>query len=175
MLIILLLLPLGITALQVISSSTTVSLPVNTTTYLCININQTLALETVMYPVNDFGKLNVDIEPLYIPIVVVGNYSQFCGNVSESGTYYAILRTSSTTTTIELSTTTTVTEVPEVIVVDSGLSVIGWIGIIAGCLTVITIFLLLVCMATRSYKIVPTDRQIGERLLKKKRIKRRGH
>lgn len=177
-----LLLPLAANAFQVISSGTTVNLPANTTTYLCININQTLVLETVMYPIHDFGKLNetsMEIIPLEIPVVVVGNYSQFCGNVSESGMYYAILRASSTTfvsTTVESTTTSTVestTAVPVLELETGQLSVVGWIGIAVGCLTIVTIFILLVCMATRSYKIVVNDEPIERRLVPKSKVHRR--
>lgn len=143
---------------QLISEGVSLTLPPSTTVRLCITVDQSIPRDPEMiYPTIDFAAFN---GTAYTPVgfadaVEEGNFTSVCANVSDSGTYYAILRvadpwenitalptttpitgTSTTppiTTTGVTGTTLLVTTEPATLVtVESSLSATAIISIIIG-------------------------------------------
>jgi hypothetical protein len=82
---------------QLLSDGVTINVPANVTIELCININPAIPRDPEeIYPVPDFAGYQTEPTekwwPLELNVTIVGNYTQFCADISESGTYFAILR-----------------------------------------------------------------------------------
>lgn len=86
---------------QLLSDGVTLTIPENVTLNVCINIDPDIPRDPEnIYPEKDFAGYNATGGPMGEPkwwplelnVTMVGNYSQFCADISESGTYFAILR-----------------------------------------------------------------------------------
>ena len=86
---------------QILSESgTMVNVPVNGSVNVCLNIDPGIPRDPEnLYDVKDFGGYNATFYgpegekwwPVDLEITMVGNYSQFCADVTQTGTYYPIL------------------------------------------------------------------------------------
>ena len=147
---------------QILSAGVTLSIPENVTINVCIDIDIDIPKDPEMiYPTRDFAGYNASIPkwwPLNYNITVVGNDVQFCADISESGTYYAILRLNdweyatgiaptsvptSIPTSVPTPAPTSVPTAPPTIapVVSSGLSGVALVGIILGSLMLVVTLL----------------------------------
>ena len=79
---------------QLLSDGVTLTIPENVTVNICININENIPRDPEsLYPIKDFAGYNgTKWWPLNLEITTVGDYVQFCADISSSGTYFAILR-----------------------------------------------------------------------------------
>jgi hypothetical protein len=154
---------------QLISSGVSLVLPPNVTVNICITVDQGIPRDPEsLYPTPDFAVYNgtaVTWTPLNITVVVVGNYTQVCGDLTSSGTYYAILRRddwiSYVFTTVVVAATTGVptgaptgtpppTGAPTFATLPpAGISTAGWIVIGLGAAFAVAIAILIIVIACR--------------------------
>lgn len=156
---------------QLVSDGVTLIIPPNVTINVCITIDQDIPRDPEsLYPVRDFATYNATgpkWTPLNLTIVMVGDHVQFCTDISESGTYFAILRMepwefvtgaptlSPTTGTPTASPTSTPTAAPNATAtptfapVESSLPSAALISIILGSLAGVALIVVLVAVCTR--------------------------
>jgi len=150
---------------QLLSDGVTLTIPPNVTINVCINIDGDIPRDPEMlYPVQDFASYNATSgkwTPLNLTITMVGDYVQFCADISESGTFFAILRTEpwefvtgaptlapTPSPTLAPTVPNATTMAPTYAPIESSLSGGALIGIVLGSLAGVGLIVVLVVACT---------------------------